>query len=232
MAVHSAKDLPVDLPGGLRLGCTPLREDPRDVLVARDGETLDALPGGSRIGTSSPRRKAQILFHRPDLEVVDLRGNVQTRIRKVQEGACDAAILALAGLRRLGLEEVVTEVFDLDRFIPPAGQGAIGIEVREGDEEVDSLLLTIGDGATLCEVEAEMACLQALGGGCKTPIGVVARVGGGQLILRAGVFSPDGRTRFRAEVQGTASDPGSLGREAAGDLLRQGAAGILAEGQS
>ena len=223
MAVHSVKDLPVSLPEGLRLGCITSREDPRDCLVARDGSTFDNLPPGSRVGTSSPRRRAQVLLHRRDLEVVDLRGAVETRIRKVREGACDAAILARAGLSRLGLEDEIAEVLGFDLFIPPAGQGALGVEIRADDRDGLALLSSIEDPGARAEVDAEIACLAALGGGCRTPIGAVARVDGEEIDLRAGVFSPDGKSAYRVRLRGPRDDPQGLGRKAAMDLLEQGA---------
>lgn len=228
MAVHSVKDLPTTFPPGLGLGCIPVREDPRDAFVSRDGRPLADLPPGSRVGTSSPRRRAQILGVRSDVEVVDLRGNVQTRIRKVREGVCDAAVLALAGLRRLGLEGEVTETLGIDRFLPPAGQGAIGIEIRDGDSEMEGVVSRIEDPPSRAEVDAEIAALQALGGGCQTPIGAVARAQGEAMTITVGVFSPDGRLDIRTEVKGSVSEAISMGKQAAADLLRrEGARAIL-----
>jgi hydroxymethylbilane synthase len=227
LAVHSVKDLPVDLPDGFRLGCIPTREDPRDVLVSRDGLTLSSLPPAARVGTSSPRRKAQVLHQRPDLEVVNLRGNVETRIRKVRDGVCDAAVLARAGIHRLGLDGEITEVIDTDRILPPAGQGAVGIEILEGDEEAAALAASIENPLSRAEVIGEQACLRALGGGCRTPIGVLARVHTQEISIRAGVFSPDGREVYRAEGRGERSRAQSLGEAIAADLLRQGADRLL-----
>ena len=231
MAVHSVKDLPVDLPSGLRLGPLPERVDPRDVLISREGKALDGLPRGSRIGTSSPRRRAQVLRWRRDLDVVPLRGNIETRIRKVREGKCDATILAYAGLIRLGLESEIAEVLEPDRFLPPAGQGAIGMEIREGDEEVLEILSVIRDASAWTEVEAETACLRALGGGCRTPIGASARAHEGALTLVAGVWSVDGDVEFRAEVQGPIARATLLGEQAADALREQGAEKILSGGE-
>ena len=229
MAVHSVKDLPVDLPPGLVLGGIPRREDPWDVLVSRDGHKLADLPAGSKVGTSSPRRRSQLLLLRSDLEVVEIRGNVQTRLRVVKEGRCDATLLALAGLRRLGLEAEVTEVLDVERFIPPAGQGAMGIEVRMGDADVGEVVSSINDEATRAEIEAERACLAALGGGCKTPIGAVGRVDGDRLLLKAGVFSPGGDRGVRAQAEGPVAEAEFIGKKAAADLLGQGAGAILVQ---
>jgi hydroxymethylbilane synthase len=191
-AVHSMKDLPGTLPAGLVLGCVPTREDPRDVLVAPRHGTLDALPRGARVGTSSLRRMVAIQARRPDLRVVPLRGNVDTRVRKVDAGECDAIVLARAGLVRLGLEGRATEVLGTEVSLPAPGQGALGIECRADDAEVRSLLTRMHDAAVARCVAAERGVLEAVAGDCKTPLGAHAERVGGQLLLRAFVARPDG----------------------------------------
>jgi hydroxymethylbilane synthase len=191
-AVHSIKDVPAALPEGLILACVPGREDSHDVLVAPRHRTLDALPRGARVGTSSLRRSVAIRARRPDLQVVPLRGNVDTRLRKVDAGECEAVVLARAGLVRLGLEGRVTEVLSFDASLPAAGQGALGIECRRDDAEIRSLLARLHDGAAATCVAAERGVLEAVGGDCKTPLGANAERVDGSLRLRAFVAESDG----------------------------------------
>ncbi|HEY8041470.1 MAG TPA: hydroxymethylbilane synthase [Polyangiaceae bacterium] len=190
-AVHSIKDVPGTLPAGLVLACIPRREDPRDVLVAPRYRTLDALPQGARVGTSSLRRLVSLKAKRPDLDVVPLRGNVDTRLRKVDAGDCDAIVLARAGLVRLGLEDRATEVLAVDLSLPAVGQGALGIECREDDAETRAVLGPLHDADTATCVAAERGVLVALGGDCKTPLGAYAERDGATLRLRAFVAEPD-----------------------------------------
>lgn len=198
-AVHSLKDVPGAMPLGLILGCIPRREDPRDVLVAPVHRTLDALPPGGRVGTSSLRRRAALLEHRPDLSVVPLRGNVDTRLRKVEAGECDAIVLARAGLARLGLEDRATEVLAPEVCLPAPGQGALAVQCREADERVRALVATLHDPQTAHCVAAERGVLLAVGGDCRTPLGAYAeRVVGNQMRLRAFVANGEGPAR-RAE---------------------------------
>ena len=196
LAVHSMKDLPTDLPDGLCIASIPVREDPRDVLVAQSGLVLDRLPKGAKIGTTSPRRKSQLLHLRPDLQVVDVRGNLDTRLRKLHETDLDGVILAAAGIKRLIGEEIITEYFEPDRMVPAAGQGALGIEVLENNREIKTLLDAINDSHSETEVLAERTVLRELGGGCQVPIGVNARLKDDRLHLIATVCSTDGKHRI------------------------------------
>ena len=198
-AVHSMKDVPAELPGGLILACVPGREDPSDALVAPRHGTLDALPRGARVGTSSLRRMVAIRAHRPDLQVVALRGNVDTRLRKVDEGEYEAVVLARAGLLRLGLEGRVTEVLSFDVSLPAAGQGALGIECRRDDAEMRLMLARLHDGAAATCVAAEGGVLEAVGGDCKTPLGAYAERVDGSFRVRAFVAKPDGSDRRHGE---------------------------------
>ena len=174
----------------------PCVEDPRDVLVTQSGRLLDQLPKGAKIGTTSPRRKSQLLYLRPDLQVVDVRGNLDTRLRKLHETELDGVILAAAGIKRLIGAETITEYFEADRMVPAAGQGALGIEAREDDLEIKTLLDAINDSHSETEVFAERVVLGELGGGCQVPIGVNARLGADGLHLIATVCSPDGKHRI------------------------------------
>lgn len=196
LAVHSMKDLPTELPDGLCIAAIPAREDPRDVLVTQSGLLLDQLPEGAKIGTTSPRRRAQLLHLRPDLQVVDVRGNLDTRLRKLRQTELDGVILAAAGIKRLIGEEIITEHFDGDRMVPAAGQGALGIETRKDDLEIKMLLDVINDSYSEAEVFTERTVLRELGGGCQAPIGVNARLEEDRLHLIATVCSPDGKQRI------------------------------------
>jgi hydroxymethylbilane synthase len=199
LAVHSVKDLPAELAEGLVLAAVPAREDPRDVLVSATGAGLDALPRGARIGTSSLRRKTQLLALRPDLDVVPLRGNVDTRLRKVREGQVDATLLALAGLRRLGLESVVTEVLAPSRLLPAVGQGALGIECRADRPDVYALLGRLDDPTTRICVAAERAFMAAVEGSCRKPLGALGERVGDRLRLSAMLAEEDCSRMRRAE---------------------------------
>jgi hydroxymethylbilane synthase len=198
-AVHSIKDVPAELPEGLIIACIPVREDARDVLVSPKHGTLAALPAGARVGTSSLRRMVALQAVRPDITVVSLRGNVDTRLRKVDAGECDAIVLARAGLVRLGLEGRATEVLSHDVSLPAVGQGALGIECRADDAETRAVLRKVHDGLTACCVAAERGVLKALGGDCKTPLGAHAEALGSTLRLRAFVARPDGSELRRGE---------------------------------
>lgn len=228
LAVHSLKDLPTKLPEGLVLAAVPPREDPRDALICARHPSLQALPKGSRIGTSSLRRTAQLRALRPDLEVVDLRGNIDTRIRKILEGDLDAGILACAGLHRMGRADVIREVLGPDIMVSAVGQGALGIEAREHDSELLELLERLGDPGAEAETRAERTLLAILEGGCQVPIGALARVDGPRLSLTACVASLDGTTLLKTQGEGDAGNPEELGRRAAEDLIRQGAGEIIA----
>ena len=226
LAVHSLKDVPTALPEGLRLCAILERADPRDALLSAKGETFGELPAGSVVGTSSLRRQCQVRALRPDLAVSDLRGNVDTRIAKLRDGRCDAIVLAVAGLARLGRAGEATEVLDPGTFIPAPGQGAITLECRKGDAAVAAAAAPLHHAPTAREVEAERALLEALGGGCNVPLGAHAATEGGELRLTAFVGLADGSSLVRGERRG--ADPAPLGRTLAGDLIARGAQALLA----
>lgn len=227
IAVHSYKDLPVDQTPGLVVAAVPPRAPVEDVLCARNGATLAALPAAARVGTCSARRTAQVRALRPDLDLVPLRGNVPTRVGRVTEGDLDAIVLARAGLVRLGLDRHITEVFAVDRILPAPAQGALAVQCRQDDAWIVQSLGRLDNAPTRRAVTAERALLHALGGGCSVPVGAVAATrDGGQLGLTAGVFSLDGLSSSWTNVLG--ADPMALGEEAARQLLAAGAGPILA----
>lgn len=220
LAVHSMKDLPGENVPGLVIAATPPREDPRDVLVGRVALTLAALPHGASVGTSSLRRRAQILALRPDLQMLEMRGNVDTRLRKLDEGQYDAICLAAAGLRRLGLGERITEAFDLRDVLPAAGQGILALQTREDDRAVREALAPLHDHAAGLAAQAERAALGALSGGCSVPFGAYAEAQGDTVTFRAVLASPDGTTLLHAE--GTSTNPEALGKSIACELWEKG----------
>lgn len=225
LAVHSLKDLPTADPHGLTIGCVPQRADVRDVLIAPSGKKLDALPRGAIVGTSSLRRKAQLLAVRDDLEIRPIRGNVDTRIRKVNSGDYDAIVLAAAGVTRLGLEAHITEWLPTDVMLPAAGQGALGVQCRANDTRILELLAAIEErGARECVV-AERTFLAGLGGGCSTPIGAYATSCDGKITLQGVVTALDGSRRVA--VQGEDADPVRLGQRLAQAALAQGAQELI-----
>lgn len=224
LAVHSLKDVPVELAPGLTLAALPQRGDPRDALVSRDGATLATLPSGARVGTGSRRRAVQLRAFRPDLEPVDIRGNVDTRIRKVEEAQVDAAVLAAAGLERLGLLERAAEVLSPDVMLPAVGQGALAVEARADDAELLALLSAIDHRETRAACEAERAFLRRLGGGCRLPFGALAAVEGETVRARGFISDAEGARTFRAETSGPAEEAKSVGVQLAERLLEQGAA--------
>jgi hydroxymethylbilane synthase len=227
VAVHSLKDLPTGPAAGVALAAVPLREDPRDVVVARDGLTLGELPVGSRLGTGSPRRSAQLHALGLGLEIVEIRGNVDTRIRKVREGEYDAVVLARAGLARLGRLDDATEVLDPLQMLPAPGQGALAVEARS-DDALAAELAVLDDSRTRAAVTAERAVLATLEGGCSAPIGVLAEVvegeDGDELWVRAVALSPDGELSVRMSATGDPADAAGVGNRLAGDMLAEGAA--------
>lgn len=227
LAVHSLKDLPTELPEGLCLACVPEREDPRDALITRNGLGWDALPPGARVGTSSLRRKVQLLAVRPDLEIVDLRGNVPTRIKKLETQGLDAIVLACAGLNRLALSAHITQALPPEVMLSAVGQGALGLETRSDDTELREILARLHDAATFAEVRAERTLLTALGGGCQTPLAALGRAKGDLLTLRACIASANGDTVLRTELSGPVDAPEELGRAVAAEFLRQGARAII-----
>jgi hydroxymethylbilane synthase len=226
LAVHSLKDLPTAAAPGLVLAAVPAREDPRDVLVARDGARLGDLPAGARVGTGSPRRAAQLRWLRPDLQVVDVRGNVDSRLRLVAEGTVDAVVLALAGLVRLGRDAEVTQVLDPDEVLPAPGQGALALECRAADARSLAACALLDDAATRAAVTAERRLLAVLEAGCTAPVGALARAEGSDLVLRALVASPDGSTRVVRTATAPAARAAQLGREVAEAMLAEGAGGL------
>ncbi|WP_232228215.1 hydroxymethylbilane synthase [Asaia astilbis] len=226
-AVHSLKDLETFLPDDLVLDCTLKREDPRDALVLRDrdavrggGDVLDCLPKGAVVGCASVRRQAQLLARRPDLRFCLIRGNVQTRLRKLEEGACDATFLALAGLNRLGLAGRADVIFEPDDMLPACGQGVIGITLRRRDTGLRSLMKAIEDPATRLAATAERALLEALDGSCRTPIGGFARLEKGELVLHGLIASEDGSVVIRRQISGSPDEATQLGTEM-GEMLRR-----------
>jgi hydroxymethylbilane synthase len=222
IAVHSAKDMPTLLPPGLELaGCLP-REDPRDAFIGRGMRSFAELRQGAVLGTSSLRRRALALRRRPDLRIVEFRGNVGTRLRKLEEGIADATLLAMAGLRRLDLAGHVTAILDIAEFVPAVGQGAIAVELREGDNETSALVASILDADAGLAVAAERAFLAVLDGSCRTPIGGHATIADGTMTFRGIIVTPDGRTAHETERRGRAGDALRLGREAGAELARRG----------
>jgi len=228
VAVHSLKDLPTFLPAGLLLGAVLPREDPRDALVAKGGAgSLSELPAGALVGTCSLRRQAQLLLRRPDLRVTLLRGNVDTRLRKLEAGDCDATLLAVAGLKRLGLA-AVGRPLSPDEMLPAVAQGAIGLEIRATDLATARRLAAVNDPASWRRVGAERACLAALRGSCTTPVAVLAEEQGGRIALRALLALPDGTAPLAAASEGAAADYAAVGREAGLALRSRAGAAHLA----
>jgi hydroxymethylbilane synthase len=229
LAVHSLKDLPTDPIDGLALAAVAEREDVRDVLLSRRGQTLERLPAGAAVGTSSLRRKAQLLHVRDDLEMRDIRGNVDTRLQKLADGQYDAIVLAYAGLKRLGLTDQITQILEHGMILPAVGQGALGIEARADDNETRGALAGLDHPATHRAVVAERTMLTRLAGGCLAPVGAWAReLPDGQLRLDAVVLSADGKQRLTAGAATADGDGPDLGAEVAGQLLAQGAGGLIA----
>src|SRR5207247_3672687 len=224
--VHSMKDVPARLAAGLVIGAVPERADARDVLIGGDGG-LAGLPPGARIGTASPRRRAQRLAHRPDLGVVLLRGNVDTRLRKWRAGEVDALLLAAAGLARLGISEPAAQPLPVDEFLPAVGQGALALECRADDGATRALLAAVDQPAAATAVAAERAFLAAVGGDCNSAIAAHATLAGGRLTLRALVTDPDGRRRLEERDTAPAADAEALGRTVATRLLAAGAAALM-----
>lgn len=229
IAVHSMKDVPVELPEGLHLPVICVREDPRDAFVSRNYKRLADLPQGACVGTSSLRRQCQIRQLRPDLEIKDLRGNVGSRLAKLDHGDYDAIILAAAGLLRLNLADRITEFIDAETILPAIGQGAVGIECRTDDIETMALLSPLNHRATQVRVGAERAMNHRLEGGCQVPIAGHAELKGDQLLLKGLVGRPDGSEIIAGSIQGSAADATRLGISLADDLLSRGAREILAE---
>jgi hydroxymethylbilane synthase len=233
LAVHSLKDLPTAPPEGIALAAVPLREDPRDVVVARDGLTLGELPVGSRVGTGAPRRVAQLAALGLGIELVGVRGNVDTRLGKVASGELDAVVLARAGLARLGRVDEATEVLDPLQVLPAPGQGALAVECRADDDLRDVIHTALDDPLTRACVEAERALLAELEAGCSAPVGALAEVAegdlGDELWVRAVALSPDGALFVRRSASGPLDDPVGLGQKLAAEMLSEGAAELINE---
>ncbi len=229
LAVHSLKDLPTTLPAGLALGAVLARHEPSDALISAHGERFADLPRGATIGTSSLRRRAQVLHARPDLGVETIRGNVPTRLDRAATGDLDAVILARAGVERLGLGARITEILRPELILPAPGQGAIGVEIRHRDSRIEALVAGLEDAPTRAAVEAERAFLRALGGGCQVPVGALARVQGDGVLLDGLVADPDGIRLLRGRRSGLAAETAGVGEALARELIGQGAAAILAD---
>ena len=227
LAVHSVKDLPTDLPKGLKICCIPAREDPRDALISKSGLGLNNLPTGAKIGTSSLRRKSQLFYLRSDLEVTALRGNIDTRMRKLKETDLDAIVLAAAGVKRLFGADLVTQFFEVDEIVPAVGQGALGIEIRENDDQTNTLLKEIRCQRSEVEVGVERVVLRELGGGCQVPIGVNAKLESNKLSVVGLVSSPDGRKRILKKTVSDSADSIDIGLLLAEKLIQDGANEIL-----
>ncbi len=229
LAVHSMKDVPSELPDELHLGIIPLRENPHDAFISNQYATLAELPQGATVGTSSLRRRAQLAALRPDLEIVDLRGNLDTRLRKLDEGQFQAIILAAAGLNRLGMSSRATGYFNAKEMLPAVGQGALGIELRKDDAELLAGLAFLNDPDTTVAVTAERAFLYRLEGGCQVPIGAFAEVKNGQVELTGLVASVDGKEVLKDSIAGPGAEARELGTKLANKLLDLGGREILAE---
>jgi len=233
LAVHSLKDLPTAPPEGIALAAVPLREDPRDVVIARDNLTLGELPAGSRVGTGAPRRVAQLAALGLGIDLVDVRGNVDTRLGKVASGELDAVVLARAGLTRLGRVDEVTEILDPIQMLPAPGQGALAVECRADDDLRDVVHNALDDARTRACVEAERTLLADLEAGCSAPVGALAEVAegdlGDELWVRAVALSPDGTLSVRRSASGPLDDPVGLGRKLAAEMLADGAAELINE---
>lgn len=229
LAVHSLKDMPAKVPDGLVIAAVTKRLDPGDALVSNRFSSFEELPKGARVGTSSLRRRAQILCARPDLEMLDLRGNVNTRLRKLDEGEYDAIVLAVAGLKRLGFADRIRQVLPREMVLPAVGQGALAIETREDDKETRDMLAFLRDDDTICCTEAERSFLARVEGGCQVPVGVYATAEGDGLKVEAVIASLDGQRFYRGDVNGTRRDAAKLGENLAEKLLDEGGAEILKE---
>ncbi len=227
IAVHSSKDMPTQLPQGLYLSAFLPREDVRDAFIGRAASTIDQLPQGAVVGTSSLRRQALVRRNRPDLKVISFRGNVQTRMRKLEEGQVDGTLLALAGLRRLGREDYATDILNTDTFLPAPGQGAICIESRCGDGPIDSMLAAINHRETEMALTCERAFLASLDGSCRTPIGALARIDGTRMQFSGLILTPDGKTSFEVTREGAASQALELGQSAGEEIKMKAGPGFF-----
>ena len=215
VAVHSLKDMPAELPQGLELACIPVREDPRDALISRKGETIDALPHGTKVGTSSARRTAILRDYRSDFDVEELRGNLDTRLRKLDEGQYDAILLACAGLNRLGLGERISQALPVESFVPAVAQGALALETRVGDKDILALLLPIHHEETALQIRAERAFLGAVEGGCSVPVGAFASLLSNNKIQLRSLIADESGNLYRDTLSGERENAEEIGRELA-----------------
>jgi hydroxymethylbilane synthase len=229
MAVHSMKDVPTINPGGLDIVCLMPREDVRDAFISLKAARLADLPHGAVVGSSSLRRQAQIKKLRPDLDVITYRGNVETRLRKLEDGVADATLLAVAGLRRLGYGERITAVMDPGEMLPAIAQGAIGVQIRQEDHDLRALLGHIHDEPTAIRVRAERAFLAALDGSCRTPIAGLAELDGARLRFRGEILLPDGSLSYATAREGSIADAAAIGTDAAGELLDRAGPEFIAQ---
>ncbi len=229
LAVHSIKDVPAEFPEGLHLAAITQREDPRDVFISKNGALLKDLRQGARIGTSSLRRQAQLLHLRGDLKMVPLRGNLDTRMRKLKTADMDGVVLALAGVKRLNFEKSITEILSSEISLPAIGQGALGIEMRVGDPEAESYIRFLNDPESSVAVSAERAFLKRLGGGCQVPVAALGRLDGDRLHLDGLVAKTDGKRIIRRQMEGPAKEAQAIGTRLAEILLEEGAGEILEE---
>jgi hydroxymethylbilane synthase len=229
LAVHSAKDLPTELADGLTIGSFPEREDPRDAFIGAPGRRFGSLSPGARVGTGSLRRLALLRALRPELELIPIRGNVPTRLEKIETMKLDGVILAAAGLIRLGLEDRILDPLDPERYVPSGGQGALAIEIRIDDEDVQQVAGSLEDPDVAAQVRAERAFLSELGGDCHTPVAVHATIHGVRLRLRALVLAPDGQERVEGSAEGSLEAPETLGVTLGRELLQRGAGRLLEE---
>ncbi|MFT3732839.1 MAG: hydroxymethylbilane synthase [Hyphomicrobium sp.] len=227
VAVHSMKDMQTVLPDGLVIGAVLPREDPRDAFISLRHRSFDGLPKGAVVGTSSLRRKAQVLHARPDLRVVDFRGNVQTRLRKLEDGVAEATFLAVAGLKRLGLQERITSPVSAEQMLPAVAQGVIGLEIRDGDETITPIVSALNDAKTAFAVAAERAFLARLEGSCRTPIAGHATIDGTKVHFRGQLLSPDGAKCYDVARSGSVEDARALGLSAADEILGKADAALL-----
>ncbi len=228
-AVHSMKDLPTKLPEGLTIGAICKRVEPGDVLISKNGLTIEELPKGAKVGTSSLRRRSQLMNYRPDLQIEDLRGNLNTRMAKLETQDYDAIVLAFAGVDRLGWGEKITQRIPYEISLPAVGQGSVGIEIRENDEEILNIVKRLDDLDSSLAIRAERAFLRTLEGGCQIPIGSLATVEADTITLKGLVASLDGTTILKDEITGSVEDPEKLGNDLAQRLIKQGASKILCE---
>jgi len=227
LAVHSMKDLPTSIPDGLRIAAIPEREEAQDALITGGASGLFQLPAGARIGTGSIRRQAQILALRPDLKVLDIRGNIETRLRKLQEGTYDAIVLACAGLNRLGLGDRIAAKFSTSEMLPAPGQGALAVEARDDDARLDDIAAALNHLPTFQAVTAERAFLQRMGGGCNVPVAAYARVEGGFVEMDGLVASPDGSRALRSVLRGDCDTAVETAMHLADEILARGGRDIL-----